>query len=140
MNKHRTVWKFFLKSAGIKIYIIILANRVKMVTPQNEVLVNALEICANLCNRCAVACLGESNVGELANCITLNQDCAAICTMVAGLVNRQSQFVNRMLAICSEICEECEAECAKHAHMEHCRVCSEACAYCAEQCSQLIVK
>lgn len=32
---HRTVWKFFLKSAGIKIYIIILVKRAKMVTPQS---------------------------------------------------------------------------------------------------------
>jgi|KBSMisStaDraftv2_1062788.scaffolds.fasta_scaffold00025_65 hypothetical protein len=29
-----------------------------MFTPQREVLVNALEICANLCNRFAIACLG----------------------------------------------------------------------------------
>ena len=58
MNKHRTVWKFFLKSAGIKIYTIIPANPVNMFTPQREVLVNALEIWANLCNRFANACLG----------------------------------------------------------------------------------
>jgi len=111
-----------------------------MVAAKNEVLLNALQTCADLCNRCAVACLGEANISDLANCIILDQDCALVCTMVTNLVSRQSQFVNRLLVICGDICEACAEECGKHAHMEHCRICAEACANCAEQCSQLIVK
>ena len=48
MNRHCTVWKLFPKRAGIKIYIIILANRANMVTPQTACLPFAVKFAKNV--------------------------------------------------------------------------------------------
>lgn len=102
---------------------------------KNEKLLNALNNCIAACNHCTTACLDEQNVQMLANCIKLDIDCAAICTLLASLVARGSVHANHLLKECEEVCNACATECEKHAmHHDHCKACAEACKACAEAC------
>lgn len=94
--------------------------------------------CAQECDHCASACLGEAEVEMLAQCIRLDHDCATICWTAASYMSRGSQFAVAVCRLCAEICDACAEECGKHAaHMEHCARCAEACRRCAETCRQM---
>jgi len=99
--------------------------------------------CAQVCNTCADACLNEKNVQSLAGCIRLNLDCADICTATAAMLSRLTQapmeHIRMQLKACVKACEECGAECDKHAsHHEHCSVCSKSCRSCVSACNELL--
>ena len=76
------------------------------------------------------------NLDEMAQCIRLDMDCAAICRMAASFMARGSDFAKQVCAICAEICEACGKECSKHQH-PHCQECAKACLRCAEECRQM---
>jgi len=96
--------------------------------------------CAAICSSCADACLGEPDVAELVTCIRLNLDCADICAFTGRLFARPSarheETLRHQLEACISICQACAEECARHEHMEHCRICAEACRRCAEACQR----
>jgi hypothetical protein len=92
--------------------------------------------CAHECEHCAEACLGESNVAQLAECIRLDHDCAEICWTASAYMSRGSRFAPEVCLPCAEICDACGAECRKH-DMDHCQRCAEACEHCAEECRRL---
>lgn len=110
-----------------------------MVHEKNQGLLDALNDCAAVCNHCATACLEEKDVKMLSNCIKLDFDCAAICSLTAGFVARGSAHASHLFAECADICNACADECEKHAQhgMEHCKECAEACRKCAEACVQM---
>ena len=108
-----------------------------MAQQNNSALLKALQNCITACDHCAYACLQESDVTAMANCIKTDIDCADFCSLVVRFVARGSEHAKHILQECVEICEACAAECEKHAHhMEHCRACAEACRKCAEACRQ----
>lgn len=94
----------------------------------------ALVECARECRHCAQACQDEENAAHLETCIRLCQDCADICALGADLMRRHSRFQPGFSRLCAEACEACAEECARHAHMDHCRECEEACRRSAEVC------
>ncbi|MFW5824470.1 MAG: four-helix bundle copper-binding protein [Marinobacter sp.] len=98
--------------------------------------ISACNACADACDHCSVACLGESGVAELARCIRLDMDCAAICRLAAGAMARDSECVPSFCQVCADVCDACAAECEKHDH-EHCRQCAQACRYCAKACREM---
>ncbi len=105
--------------------------------------IDALYACAQACNSCADACLGEEHVNDLRRCITLDLDCADICLATAAVLTRQTQpdaaLRRRLLEACIEACRLCAEECERHAQMhEHCRICAEACRACAEACQSTL--
>ncbi len=101
----------------------------------NKQLIVALNNCATECNHCTTACLEEKDVNMLAKCISLDIDCAAICTLTSSLLSRGSEHGKHLLKECAEVCNACADECEKHAeHMEHCKKCAEACRACATAC------
>jgi hypothetical protein len=105
----------------------------------NQKIIDALNNCAIECNHCTTACLDKQNVNMLVNCIKLDIDCAAICSLTASLLARNSVHGRHLLKECIEVCNDCAAESEKHAHHhEHCKKCAEACRACAEACSSLI--
>ena len=104
---------------------------------QNQPLIDTLNNCAAVCNHCITACLDESDVKMLANCIKLDIDCAAICSLIAGFFARGSAHATHLLAECADICNSCAEECEKHAHMEHCKACAAACRKCEEACGEM---
>lgn len=100
--------------------------------------IDACVRCAQECEHCATACLGERDAASLANCIRLDADCAEMCWGVASFMSRGSEFAPDLCGMCAEICDVCAAECQKHAsRMDHCRVCAEVCRNCAEECRQV---
>lgn len=92
--------------------------------------------CADACDHCSVACLGESGVDRLARCIRLDIDCAALCRLAAGAMARGSEFAGAICRVCAEVCDACAEECEKHDH-DHCRECARACRECAEECRKM---
>lgn len=99
--------------------------------------IDACNACAEACDHCAAACLKEKDVQMLARCIALDIDCAAICRLAAGYMDRGSECVAVICDACADVCDACADECAKHAKMEHCKVCSEACRRCASECRRM---
>ncbi|HYF03437.1 MAG TPA: four-helix bundle copper-binding protein [Patescibacteria group bacterium] len=96
-------------------------------------LIQTLLACALECENCASECLGEDHVQMMARCISLDRDCADICTLAARLLQRNSEVAHEFLLICEKICRICAEECEKHEH-SHCQRCAEACRKCAEAC------
>ncbi len=113
---------------------------------QSDLLVRCIEACHacdSACTACADACLAEPMVDQLRACIRLNLDCADICGATGRMLLRQTatdwSVVQRTLEACRVACQQCEAECRRHASMhEHCRVCADACAMCAEACQAVL--
>lgn len=99
--------------------------------------IEACEACARACNHCTQACLEESDVDALRDCIALDIDCAAICTLTAGVVARFSECSPAVCHACAEVCRACGEECGRHADMGHCEACARACDACAEACLRL---
>ena len=101
--------------------------------------IDAAYACAQACTSCADACLAESTVAELRQCIRLNMDCADVCAATASISNRRTgsneEVIRRMLDTCITACRLCAVECERHAHQhEHCRVCAASCRECEAAC------
>jgi hypothetical protein len=96
--------------------------------------------CAQTCTACANACLGEPMVQDLVRCIRLNLHCADLCDTTGRLISRQEnpEVARAILKACVLVCHLCAEECARHASMEHCRVCAEACRHCEQVCQRLL--
>lgn len=98
--------------------------------------ISACNDCADACDHCATACLQEPNVKDMARCIQLDMDCAAVCRLAASYMARGSEFAQELCGLCADICDECAKECAGH-EMDHCQQCAEACKRCAQACRQM---
>lgn len=96
--------------------------------------IDACNACASACDRCAAACLEEDPSQQLARCIALDLDCAAICRVAAGYLARGSELAGEICAMCALACERCADECLHHEHLSHCRLCADACRKCAAEC------
>lgn len=107
-----------------------------MAHEQYQTCIEACVQCAQECEHCGNACLQESDVKKMAECIRLDRDCAEICWSAAAYMSRGSQFAQDICLICAEICDACGAECRKH-QMDHCQRCADACERCAEECRQM---
>lgn len=104
---------------------------------------NALDLCAQICTSCADACLAEEHAAGLRRCIRLNLDCADVCETTARLVVRQTdspnELVHAQLHACILACQLCADECETHAgRHDHCRICSETCRHCQGRCNFLL--
>ena len=104
---------------------------------QYEACIKACQKCVAECEHCATACSEEDNRKDLACCITLDRDCAAICALAAEMMARGSSFIKEICGLCAKICRDCGDECSKHQHMEHCKRCADACYQCAEECEKM---
>jgi hypothetical protein len=110
----------------------------------NDALIRCIEDCydcAQTCQACADACIGETAAASLAQCIRTCLDCADVCLATGQVATRRSgsnvELIGRMLQACEDACRICAQECERHAeHMEHCRICGEACRRCETACRQ----
>ena len=109
---------------------------ISMAHQKNQACIEACIRCAQECEHCHNACLGEKDVAMMAECIRLDKDCAEICWSAAGYMSRGSQFMQDVCRVCAEICEACGAECRKH-KADHCQRCADACDRCAEECRRM---
>jgi hypothetical protein len=98
--------------------------------------IDACNACADACDHCASACLQEQDPKMMVRCIAIDMDCAAACRLAAGMMARDSTFAGQACKLCSEICQACAHECARHS-MGHCQQCAQACRRCAEECRKM---
>jgi Cys-rich four helix bundle protein (predicted Tat secretion target) len=98
--------------------------------PQNPKLVEALYACNSSGQLCVAHCLASFREGDtaLAACASKVHEMLAVCSAMATLAASNSTYARGMAAVCAEVCEDCSAECKKHAaeHQE-CKDCMEAC-------------
>nr|WP_083412343.1 four-helix bundle copper-binding protein [Exiguobacterium sp. KRL4] len=104
---------------------------------ENNEIIKALQKCIITCNECFDACLKESHVSSMTDCIRLDRDCADICSLLVQAISRNSNQLSALAKSCVEICRECADECSKHDH-EHCQRCAKACTECASQCQKIL--
>lgn len=107
-----------------------------MAHQQHASCIEACDQCAAACNHCSTACLQEQDVKMMARCIALDMDWAAICQLASAAMARGSENAPAICTLCSDICEACAEECAKH-QMDHCQACAEACRRCADECRRM---
>ena len=97
---------------------------------------NAELMTVSLCYRLrprAAACLLDADASEMSVCISLNQQCAALCRVTAQLLAAQSELSEQLCTITSMACQLAGWECQKHQH-PHCQTCAEICLQCADSC------
>ena len=99
--------------------------------------IDACNACAIACNTCFAHCLQEDDVKMMSRCIALDVDCAAICSLAADLMSRNSEVAKHFCRLCSEVCLACASECEQH-HHEHCQACAAACKQCAQACQKMM--
>ncbi|WP_335869033.1 four-helix bundle copper-binding protein [Bacillus sp. 2205SS5-2] len=98
--------------------------------------IQTLHDCMVACNHCYDACLDESDVNLMADCIRLDRECADICNYLEQALVRGTPIVSELATACAAICEACGNECKKHNH-QHCQDCANACFRCADECKKL---
>jgi hypothetical protein len=103
---------------------------------ENQSCIEACVKCAQECEHCGDACLGEKSVGDMVHCIRLDRDCAQACWMAAAFMSRGSEFMRGACELCAETCDACAEECMKHQN-DHCKRCAEACSRCADECRKM---
>ncbi len=106
-------------------------------SPSFSACIEACHACADACDHCATACLSEADPKALAKCISLDMDCAAMCSMAASAMARHSTHVAEICELCADICDACAEECGRH-DMDHCLACAEQCHHCAQACRQVV--
>jgi Cys-rich four helix bundle protein (predicted Tat secretion target) len=98
--------------------------------PQDPKLVEALEACNSTGRLCVSHCLASFREGDtaLAACAAKVHEMLAVCSAMSTLAASNSTYAPGMAAICAKVCQDCSAECKKHAaeHQE-CKACMEAC-------------
>ena len=102
-----------------------------------ESCIEACHACMVANEACAAAGRQESNVHALADCISLNMDCAEICRLAVGYMLRDSRNALSICEACADICERCQEECDKYM-LDYCRASAEACHRCAAACRAMI--
>jgi hypothetical protein len=104
--------------------------------------IDALSDCTQACNADNAADLTEPDLAEMVTCIRLCLDCVDVCTATGGVLGRLTGYdptvTKPLLEACIAVCRSCGAECERHAHMPHCRVCAEACRRCEQACRDLL--
>jgi hypothetical protein len=83
--------------------------------------------CATACNHCAVSCLQEENVQNLAKCIRLNLECAVMCRATAEKLSLGNAFAEEVSQLCADVAKACAAECEQLSSLPQCKECAAAC-------------
>jgi hypothetical protein len=104
-------------------------------TMERKQLIRILNECKSACEICADACLGESDLTAMVDCIRTDKVCATICGATSSILATSFTNVDPLLAYCIEVCEECAKVCKAHDH-EHCQRCAKSCEECANSCKK----
>lgn len=100
---------------------------------QNQDLIQKLQNCIAQCLHCADACLDEPDIKKMVPCIRLDKECAAVCEASVKMLVQKSTYDKKIVALCAQVCRDCEKECRKH-DSDHCQQCADACQACAKAC------
>ncbi|AQQ53351.1 four-helix bundle copper-binding protein [Planococcus lenghuensis] len=110
-----------------------------MAHEHHQEILDALHQCLVDCNICFNECLNDKeHADHLTDAIRLARDCADTCSFAEQLVTRNSQFHEKFLQFCAEVCDACAKACDHHGAMDHCKACVESCRKCAEVCRKYV--
>ena len=72
---------------------------------------------------------------EMGECLDRAQEMLAMCTATGRMAGFQNAHLKRLVAVCIDVCGDCEKACLKHAkkHAE-CKACAESCNACIKAC------
>ena len=97
--------------------------------------IEALQHCHATCLSMAMThCLEMGGEHARPQHLRLMLDCAGLCAFTADALGRKSQFHNRFAALCADVCETCEKDCAALGDMKDC---VQACRDCARLCTEI---
>jgi hypothetical protein len=102
----------------------------------NQKCIDACNRCAQACYECFEVCLGESDVQERTNYISLLIECAGMCQMSAAHMSMDGEFAMDHCKVCASICDACAQECAMFKD-DHCTECAKVCEECATECKSM---
>ncbi len=100
-----------------------------MTFQQYQPIISCLQSCATACENCAT--LATRQVVGAEECIVACRDTAALCSLIAELMARESSLSNWLLPVCELACDSCADECELHREMLF--------GDCARQCRELHV-
>jgi Cys-rich four helix bundle protein (predicted Tat secretion target) len=106
-----------------------------------KTLADAAGTCVSKGQVCANHCLDLLSSGnqEMAACATSVSQMLVVCTALQGLANQDSRYLTGLAKVALDACNDCEAECKKHADMHApCKACMESCRTCAKECKALL--
>lgn len=89
-----------------------------------------LLMCKAICDACSTMCIKDGNKKTAAIC----RECAEACDFAVTLRCCESQFSEKALQLCADICEKCAEECTSM-NVKHCTECADICKRCSETCS-----
>lgn len=96
--------------------------------------VNRGDVCLNHC----ITLLGSGDT-SLKECIRTVSAMLPMCAALARFAALEAGRLKELAKLCIDVCEDCEAECKKHAdHHAACKACGESCAACIKECKTLI--
>jgi Cys-rich four helix bundle protein (predicted Tat secretion target) len=106
----------------------------------NHALVRAAGDCQIAGEICQAHCQAMLATGDtsLAACSASVRDMMASCSSLMQLAASDSKHLPGMAKICSQILEDCKAECEKHADHEECKECAKACEGCLKECKKVM--
>jgi hypothetical protein len=93
--------------------------------------------CYQICVRTKVHCLKLGGEHAQASHIALLSACAEICQLAAHSMLTESEFQEKLRALCAEACKRCAEDCAKFTEDEVMQTCSDVCKRCALACQAM---
>jgi Cys-rich four helix bundle protein (predicted Tat secretion target) len=107
----------------------------------NQALADSAGTCVSKGQACVSHCirlLGSGNQ-DMAACATSVSQMLSLCTALQQLANQNSPHVPALARIALDACNDCAAECKKHADQhEPCKGCLESCRTCAKECRAVL--
>lgn len=110
--------------------------------PQSTIMNRSADVerCIEACRNCHSSstemiayCLQKGGEHAEVGHITLMRDCTAICELNEEVMLRSSRFVNRICALCADVCDDCADSCerfddeAMQRFAQQCHSCADAC-------------
>jgi Cys-rich four helix bundle protein (predicted Tat secretion target) len=103
----------------------------------HRALVEAASDCIKTGEACLAHCFASFAAGDttLAACARSVDTMLSVCATLQKLAAAGSPHLPALARVALAVCDECEAECRKHAeHHATCKACAEACGACAREC------
>lgn len=106
-----------------------------------EAFTAALSRCLETGHACMDHCLralaaGDKTLGECARTV---HEMLAVCQATAALAPTGSRHRKALVALCRDVCADCEKACRKHEdHHAECKACADACAATQREAARLL--
>jgi Cys-rich four helix bundle protein (predicted Tat secretion target) len=103
-------------------------------------LLDAALQCVKAGEVCQAHCLdlfaeGDNSVAACARAVALMKP---VCLALSEMAAQKSPLLPRYAAVANDVCQNCEAECRKHAEKHAaCKACMDSCAACAQECARI---